>query len=236
MNEFVLPIRVDIHDVDYNGVCRASALLRYVQSAAQAQLNENGMSYNQLKSANRAFIISRLRMEFDAPVYPYEALEAITFPCESRGYSFLRCYQLNRGGIPVGRAVSIWALIDTEKRSLVRVNDFTLNLPLLPPLDLSVSHVRMPAEITEVGTYTVSYADTDQNRHMNNTRYADMYATFLPMDGKRIRSLSISYLAEAPMGETLRVYRAYEDGVYYLRTVREDGKTNTEAEIVLVEI
>ena len=38
------------------------------------------------------------------------------------------------------------------------------------------------------------------------------------------------------MGETLRVYRAYEDGVYYLRTVREDGKTNTEAEIVLAEI
>ena len=219
-----------------NGVCRASALLRYVQSAAQAQLNENGMSYNQLKSANRAFIISRLRMEFDAPVYPYEALEAITFPCESRGYSFLRCYQLNRGGVPVGRAVSIWALIDTEKRSLVRVNDFALNLPLLPPLDLSVSHIRMPAEITEVGTYTVSYADTDQNRHMNNTRYADMYASFLPMDGMRIHSLSISYLAEAPMGETLRVYRAYENGVYYLRTVREDGKTNTEAEIVLAEI
>ena len=63
-----------------------------------------------------------------------------------------------------------------------------------------------------------------------------MYATFLPMDGKRIRSLSISYRAEAPMGETLRVLRAYEDGVYYLRTVREDGKTNTEAEIVLAEI
>ena len=236
MNEFVLPIRVDIHDVDFNGVCRASSLLRYVQSAAQTQLNEGGMSYDNLRARNRAFIISRMRMEFDEPVYPYEALEAITFPCESRGYSFLRCYQLNRGGIPIGRAVSVWALIDTEKRSLVRVGDFPLGLPLLPPLDLSVSHIRMPAEITEVGTYTVTYADTDQNRHMNNTRYADMYATFLPMDGMRIRSLSISYLAEAPMGQTLRVYRALQDGVYYIRTVREDGKVNTEAEIVLEKI
>ncbi len=236
MNEFILPIRADIHDADYNGVCRASSLLRYVQSAAQAQLNAGGMSYDNLRAQNRAFIISRMRMEFDAPVYPYEALEAITFPCESRGYSFLRCYQLNRDGVCIGRAVSVWALIDTEKRSLVRVGDFPLGLPLLPPLDLTVSHIRMPAELSEVGCYTVSYADTDQNRHMNNTRYADMYATFLPMDGMRIRSLSISYLAEAPMGETLRVYRAMTDGVYYLRTVRADGKTNTEAEIVLEKI
>ena len=236
MNEFVLPIYVDIHDVDFNGVCRASSLLRYVQSAAQAQLNEGGMSYNELKRMNRAFIISRIRMEFDEPVYPYEMLEAITFPCESRGYSFLRCYQLNRGGKAIGRAVSIWALIDTEQKSLVRVGDFPLGLPLLPPLDLTVSHFRMPAEICEVGTYTVTYADTDQNRHMNNTRYADMYASFLPMEGARIRSLSISYLAEAPMGETLRVYRCERDGVFYLRTVRSDGKVNSEAEIVLSKI
>ena len=236
MNEFMLPIRVDIHDVDFNGVCRASSLLRYVQSAAQAQLNGNGMSYDNLKKMNRAFVISRMRMEFDAPVYPYEAIEAITFPCESRGYSFLRCYQLNRDGKAIGRAVSIWALIDTEKKSLVRVGDFPLGLPLLPPLDLSVSHVRMPAEIREVGTYTVTYADTDQNRHMNNTRYADMYASFLPMEGMRIRALSISYLAEAPMGETLHVFRYEKDGIFYFRTVREDGKVNSEAEIELAKI
>lgn len=236
MNEFVLPIRVDIHDVDFNGVCRASSLLRYVQSAAQAQLNEGGMSYGALKAMNRAFIISRMRMEFDAPVYPYEMLEAITFPCESRGFSFLRCYQLNRGGKPIGRAVSVWALIDTEKKSLVRVGDFPLGLPLLPPLDLAVSHFRLPAELCEVGTYTVTYADTDQNQHMNNTRYADMFAEFLPMEGMRIRSISISYLAEAPRGEVLRVFRCEKDGVFYLRTVRADGKVNSEAEIELAKI
>ena len=236
MNEFILPIRVDIHDVDYNGVCRASSLLRYVQSAAQAPLNEGGMSYNNLKAMNRAFIISRMRMEFDAPVYPYENLEAITFPCESRGYSFLRCYQLNRGGKAIGRAVSIWALIDTEEKSLVRVGDFPLGLPLLPPLDLTVSHFRMPAELGRVGTYTVTYADTDQNRHMNNTRYADMYAQFLPLDGMRIRAISINYLNEAPMGDVLTVYRCERDGVFYLRTVRSDGKVNSEAEIELAKI
>lgn len=236
MNEFILPIRVDIHDADYNGVCRASSLLRFMQSAAQAQLNAAGMTYDSLKERNRTFIISRIRLELSAPVYPYELLDAITFPCESRGFSFLRCYQLNRGGECIGRAVSVWALIDIEKRSLVRVSDFALGLPLLPALDLTLSHIRMPAELCEVGTYTVSYADTDQNRHMNNTRYPDVFASFLPMDGVRIRSISISYLAEAPMGEVLRVFRCEENGVFYLRTVRADGKVNAEAQIELEKL
>ena len=236
MDEFVLPIRSDIHDADFNGVVRASALLRYMQSAAQAQLNANAMTYDDLKRQNRAFIISRIRIEFDAPVYPYESLSAISFPCESRGFSFLRCYKLQRGEECIGRAVSIWALIDTEKKALVRVGDFPLGLPLLPPIDLAVSHIRLPSEMAEVGSYTVHYADTDQNRHMNNTRYPDMFAAFLPMDGKRIRSISISYLAEAPFGERLTVYKAEHNGYYYIRTVRADGKTNVEAEIELTSI
>ncbi len=236
MNEFILPVRVDTHDLDFNGVCRASAQLRFMQSAAQAQLTEGGMSYNYLRDMNRAFIISRIRLELDAPVYPYEHLDAITFPCESRGYSFLRCYQLNRGGECIGRAVSVWALVDTENKSLVRVNDFALNLPLLPPLDLTLSHIRMPSELCEVGTYTVSYADTDQNMHMNNTRYPDIFANFLPMQGVRIRAISISYLAEAPMGEVLRVFRCEQDGVFYFRTLRADGKVNAEAQIELAKL
>jgi hypothetical protein len=73
---------------------------------------------------------------------------------------------------------------------------------------------------------------------MNNTRYPDMYSNFLPLEGKRIRTLSINYLNEAPMGERLRVERA--DGIdgytYCFRTVREDGKVNTEAEMVLEDI
>jgi acyl-ACP thioesterase len=88
----------------------------------------------------------------------------------------------------------------------------------------------------KVGNYTVYYSDTDQNRHMNNTRYPDMYSNFLPLDGKRIRSMSIAYMNEAPLGEVLSVEMAENDGFYYFRTVRSDGKINSEAQIELCEI
>ena len=229
-------LEVDIHDVDYNGVARTSSLMRYLQTAAQSQLTEGGMSYDRMKGMRRAFLLSRITMEFTEPVRAYDRLTSLTFPCESRGYSFLRCYALEREGRTIGRAVSVWALIDTESHSLVRVNNFELGLTTHDPNGLELARFAVPTELVEVGKYRVCYGDTDQNRHMNNTRYPDMYATFLPLTGKRIHTISINYKNEAPIGSLLSVQRAEKDGVYYFRTVREDGEINSEAEIFLTDI
>lgn len=236
MSRYSKNLTVDIHDVDYNGIARASAVMRYIQGAAQAQLTDNNMSYDSLYKNGRAFIISRIRIEFQNEARAYDNLTATTFPCESRGYRFLRCYELNRGNENICRAVSVWALIDTDTRGLVRVNDFELGLATLPPLPLELSHFVMPKGLVKVGEYSVVYGITDQNMHMNNTAYPDMYSNFLPLQSKRIKSLSINYINEAPAGERLDVFSAVSDGIYYFRTVRQDGKVNSEAEIELADI
>lgn len=233
---FSTEFTVDIHDVDFNGVARYSSLMRYIQGAAQSQLTANGMSYEQLRERGVAFLLSRIRTEFTAPIRAYQRLRAITYPCDNDGqrFSFLRCYRLETlDGETIGRAVSVWALVNTETHALMRVTDFDLGLPTLAPLDLTLNRFRMPSDLRSVGTYPVLYDDLDQNRHMNNTRYADLYSAFLPMDGMRIDSLTVSYLSEAPMGEVLDVQMAQHDDTYYFRTLRRDGKVNTEAEVHL---
>jgi acyl-ACP thioesterase len=87
-----------------------------------------------------------------------------------------------------------------------------------------------------VGSYGVHYSDVDQNRHMNNTRYPDMYSSFIDMSGKYIRSITLNYRAEAMLGEKLRVERALNESGYLFRTVRADGQINSEAQIVLDDI
>ena len=227
---------VDIHDVDYNGIAKTSAILKYIQSAAQAQLNDNGMSYDQLKERSRAFLLSRLKLEILKPLRAYTPLTAITYPCESRGFTFLRCYSLECDGEVVARAISAWALVDTDTRALVRVNDFDLGLPTLPQNGLIMESMRMPSALVDIGGYGVHYGDVDQNMHMNNTKYPDMYSNFLPLGGKMIKSITISYSNEAQIGDKLRIQRAEDGGYYYFRTVRSDGKVNSEARIELCDI
>lgn len=234
--DYRMKCEVDVHDVDFNGVAKTSSIMRYIQTAAQCQLTEGGMSYDNLRKDNRAFLLSRLKLEVLKPLRAYAPLTAITYPCESRGYSFLRCYALESDDEIVARAISVWALLDTESRSLVRVNDFNLNLPLLPQNGLVLSAMKMPSTLTDIGGYGVHYGDVDQNKHMNNTKYPDMYSNFLPLTGKMIRSITINYSNEAQIGEKLRVQRAEEDGLFYFRTMRSDGKINSEAQIELCSI
>lgn len=236
MNKFRVPTVVNIHDVDFNGVVKTSAIMRYIQTAAQDQLTYNGMSYDQLKSMGRAFILSRFKLEVEKPLRAYTPLVAVSYPCESRGYSFLRCYELLCDGEAVAKAISVWALVDTENRALVRVNDFELGLPTLPPLSLTLGTMKLPSGLIDVGGYGVHYGDVDQNRHMNNTKYPDMYSNFLPLDNRMIKSISINYLNEAAIGDKMRVQRTEYDGKFYFRTVRGDGKVNSEAEIQLADI
>ena len=96
--------------------------------------------------------------------------------------------------------------------------------------------MKMPSTLIDVGGYGVHYGDVDQNRHMNNTKYPDMYSSFLPLNGKMIRSITINYAGEAEIGDKLRVQRAEEGGFFYFRTIRSDGKVNSEAQIELCDI
>lgn len=236
MDGFKFSTSINVHDLDYNGIAKTSAILKYMQTAADSQLAERGMSYDSLKNLGRAFVLSKIRLEINKAFREGEPITAITFPCESRGFSFLRCYGIEQDGATVARAVSLWALIDTEDRSLVRVNDFDLDLPLLPPLDLAFNRFKMPDSLIDVGGYGVHYGDVDRNMHMNNTKYPNMYSNYLPLPGKRISSISISYLSEAKLGEKMRVLRAFEGDRYYFRTVKSDGVVNSEAEIALCDI
>ena len=236
MSYFKSNVTVDIHDVDFNGVAKASSLMKYIQSAAELQLTESGNSYAVLKQKERAFILSKIRMEFYESPKAYEKLTAETFPVSSRGFTFLRCYLLKKGDDIIGRAISAWALINTKDHSLVRVNDFELGLQEYNSLDIENPRLIIPVAPEVVGKYKVRYSDLDQNMHMNNTRYPDMYSDFLPLENKRIREITISYQNEARAGEELTVYRSFSDGYYYFRTVREDGKINSESEIKLEDI
>ena len=64
---------------------------------------------------------------------------------------------------------------------------------------------------------------------MNNTKYPDLYCNSIDMRRRWVSGISISFLNEAPIGETLDVYLAEESGYLFFKTIRSDGKTNTEA-------
>ena len=232
--------RVGSHDLDLNRTASASALMRFMQEAANCHMEGTKPSYDELFDCGYAFILSRFSMSVYAPLYLHDRITASSWACESRGVSYNRCYSIRRGDQLIAEAVSVWALVNTETGRLTRVGDVELGYGEDEMLELDMpTRFKLPSDLrlSLVGERPTVYADVDMNRHMNNTRYPDILCGFIPeMEKSRVISAVINYVGEAPLGENIKIYMGRADGSYYFRTKREDGSVNVEAEIVLEEI
>ena len=232
---------VNANDVDFNNIVSVSNMLRYMQDAANYEMEEDGLSYNELFSRGLSFVLSRIRMSFYSPIYAHEKIEVQSWARESRGVQFNRCYRIMKNGVNAAEAVSVWALVGVNDRHLHRVNEFDLPYRKDEMLELDMpARFKIPDDVDMrlVSERVVEYADVDMNGHMNNTHYPDVLCSHLSenMRGQRVISMGISFLSEAPLGESVKIYSGMSDGNHYVRTVQENGQVNVESEIILEPI
>lgn len=238
---FTFKTRITPHDLDVNNVASASAVLRYMQEAAYRHLTVCPPTMDELRAENKVFVLSRLSFSiYDALRFDDE-LTLETWPSESKGVSFPRSTVARKDGRIVAELASVWALIDPVNKSFWRANAYTPDFEYEEPIELDLpTRLRIPQglELKLVGEHTVAYQDCDLNRHVNNTHYPDLLCGFLPnMIGSRVVKMAISYLHEAPLGKTVKVYSASDDdGGFYVRTLLPDGSVNVEAQIVTEEL
>lgn len=227
-----LPLCVDAHDTDFAETARPAALLRYMQSAANMQLHTLGPTNEELLSKGQAFVLCKIRIVFQNTVNAYDNIVAHTWSCESKGFSFNRCFSITKGSETVAEAASVWALLDIHSRKPIRVEEFHPNfeddLPISPDVPL---RFQLPTELYEIGIHKVTYSETDRNRHMNNVRYLDMLCNFMDMEDLLWEKASLSFLNEAKTGEILRIYKKTLGDEHFFKSIRQDGKVNIEAYI-----
>lgn len=228
--------KVKWHDTDSYRRVRPSGHLVYMQETANLQIQNAGRSLDDIRDAQGlAFILSKIKLVFEEPLYAYDEIKVNTWTCESRGYSFLRCFEIFKGSKSITRASSVWALLDLESKKLVRSDEFSLGVENDDPLDIEMPRRIKPAasELRVLGQRTIRYSDIDYNLHMNNTRYPDMLCDFMPMDKiSGIREMTLEFLHESALGDTLTFYGAEDGGRYYFRTVNSAGDVCLAAEII----
>ena len=229
--------RINVHDADLNGIVSVSGLMRYMQDTANRNMAGEGPSFEELFEKGYSFVLSRLGISLYAPLHAHDTIRCQSWAVASRGVTFNRCYRVYRGEDIVAEATSAWALLNVKEKKLCRVGEIPLHYGEDEPLELDLpTRFRIPSEVSMnlVGERTILYADVDQNGHLNNTHYPDILCSYLPdMHHSRVISMVISFVSEAPLGETEKIYCGEYDGTYYIRSVRPDGSVNAEAEIML---
>ncbi len=222
------------HDTDARREMRPSEVLAYMQECANHQFRTHARSLDELRDREGVgFILSRIAIDFLAPIHAYEEIEVRTATCEGHGLCFPRRFEILRGGVGVARAMSQWAMVRVSDRTLLRVEDAPLSFGDEPPIEtVAPLRHRAPRELCfkKVGERRITFADLDYNMHMNNTKYPDTVCDFLPDPlGVRVTGMSLSFHREAAFGDSLEVERATDGkGNYYVRT-KKDGAICLEA-------
>lgn len=231
-------ITIQSRDVDMRGVLRPTALMAYLEDVGAAEMAAFPPSNDDLRARGMGFITGRLVIRIHAELREGMEVTLETWATDSRGLSFNRCYRVMCGDTVMAEVYSVWALLHFAEQKLMRLTDLEpIGGEPEPPLTLDIPlRVHIPAigEMEKVADRPVYYSDCDLNGHFNNTKYLNMLCDFVPGIEKRtLRGMNISYVNEAPLGDTLTVYAKEDGDAVYFRTLRSDGKSNCEAVLYL---
>lgn len=226
-----LEYRVHARDVDMFRQCRPSAVLGFLQEAAtQASLALHISGPEALEKYNALWMVTRNRVELDAPIHWNDLLNIRTWHRGAGGASSYRDFDIFRGGVLIGQGVSLWVLVDATQRKLMRMKglaEFSGTDGGELNKTIRLHRADMPECFDGHSTREMHYSDTDLNGHVNNIRYADFACDALHLErygsGKMVHTIQLDYLSECMAGEALSIDTAVQGDRLYARGVGGDG-------------
>lgn len=238
---FEYPYTVNSRDTDLFDHCRPSALLSLFQEAATAAAVDLGVSREEMLERHNAFwMLARMWYRLDRPLRWNETVRIRTWHRGGKGASMYRDFDLFEGEKRVGEAVSTWVLADAATHKPLRLSNLsefqgTSGEGLCK--DRLLTKVRLPEGMALAEERPLRYSDTDINRHVNNSKYADFACDALHLEtlgeGQFVSSLQVGFLAECRAGETLELYTGQAEGVWYVHGSDAGGKSRFDAALTL---
>lgn len=223
-------VTFESYDLDASGEVRPSAVLRRLQEIAGRDLDSFGISYADLRERNMAFVVSKIALCFERPMKEQVAYTVTSAAQAAHGATFPRSFVIEDDSGIVARANSLWALLDFEKRCLLRST--ALGGDLLDFPDLSgglvcerLGRVRDSAPLC-TDQRRVYPSLLDRNCHLNNCNYADLATDLLPEDSGRVREIHITFQKEARLGDVLLLQCILQDGEYLVSGTFRDSEEN----------
>lgn len=130
-------------------------------------------------------------------------------------------------------ASSKWVYFDLEKNKISRIE-----LDMIEKYQPEDINVFEEQEIEKLNStvdcenanliYTIKRADIDVNKHVHNLNYLSLAYEALPEDvyeGNELPNVRITYKHQIKLGETIKCFYSYENGIHTIEIKSEDNKT-----------
>jgi len=226
-------------DVDSHRQLRLYTLENYLLNVAGRMADEQGYGIRQLLPLGFTWIITRLNLEMYYMPTHYEQIRIETWVEQNAHMLSSRNYRIWMDDQLIGRAKSLWAVLDLKKREIVNAFDLAMfqNTVDGEQMEMTRATRLMPiAEPTGEVAYTIQYSDCDYNQHCNSCKYLERMMDVYPynVENSCIR-LDINYIKEVHNSDQILTrFMLLSQGVQY-QQVDSFGHTICSAQISVIE-
>lgn len=245
MKEYQKDFIIDYKDVDRYLYLRLDAVVQMLNTLSMYHTVNLGMEPDYMEKRGLVWVLYQWRLNLAEGRYYAQKLTFRTFAVfQKEIYSHRYFHAMDEAGNVVGTALSIWIVIDQEKRKMVKIPPdiqaaFSDRLhPALSPeqqtlvdqLDTSSLRRRKDAEFQEEKKVELRFTDIDSNGHVNNTVYVGWAVEALKFQGDETflethvpQGLSIIYKKEKLPGGAVVIRTARQGQESYHEILDEEG-------------
>ena len=180
-------------ECDLSSQWKPSAILENMQEMAGKHAELLGVGRNALMQQGVVWVLTRVEVEMDRYPRHTDTVATETFPMPVRRWFFPRYFIFrDEQGQEIGRAGSLWVLLDVNTRKMARPDTVARLMPdnsdLLAPLGLPATVAEVSGTL-QTGVLCPQYTDLDMNGHVNNVKYMDWCCNALGIDAMRSKCL-----------------------------------------------
>lgn len=231
---FSFNTKVRYSELNKDGVVRPEAIVNYLQDCTTFHSNSLGADVDFYKREKKAWVLNAWQIEIKEQINQEEELLIGTWPYDFTGaYGYRNFVIKNKEGKNVVEANTLWVFADMVSGRPVKLTDDYIKLyKLEEKLDMEYMDrkIKLPEGVFGITQepVPVKKAYIDTNGHVNNGRYVECGAEYIP-DGYKIKRIRAEYKRQAKYGNVFYpyVYDARNDegnGIFCISLNDENGK------------
>lgn len=212
-------------EADFTGKWRPGDMFRTMQRAAEVHANELGWGYTVLVEKNIAWVLMRTQVKMERYPLLWDEITVATWTGLVKHSVFPRYFEFRAAdGTVLGKAVTLWVLLDLTERNMVSVDAAGIDVPQDVEHEPALPFPATPRELKGVEPEKFekvpAYSDFDINGHVNNTRYIDWLCDLFRTERYKeqyISDMTVNYAGEILPGTELTLLLAEDGDSFSLR-------------------
>lgn len=202
-------------------------ILRGMEVASRLHTDQLGIGRaHMLEKHGAVWMIARCSLRLESVIDPSVPLTVRTWHRGLFRGTVLRDYELVQNGNVIGEAVQTWVVVDTVRRTIVRM-DRLPELSDVPHPDITNTYrpqkLSPPPALTEAEPIIAGPDTLDDNGHINNTNYVSLAFGHLGKPIRDIKSMELNYHRECFAGIPLPCCVYQDESSAFVRLHTPEG-------------